>query len=285
MGEVKGEGNDIEVNCELIGLENDGDIDDNCNAMVGQADLEDVFSPETAAYYLCTLTVEGADHTPAGLEGMYGEYWITVEALDFDGLSGTMDENEYWFLNPVIALDIEGDLIFEDVTPGTLSYSETLLVRNEAESGSGVQMDMFISGTDFYDSSSSAASCENPFDGIRTNQLILGDGDSDCDEGDPFCYFATSGAYSSLADGRRDVEGYVGINYGIGFNDPNPFYGAADGDSAGYEILQGLQVGPYFPGNVLEPGAEQAITFRLNMPEPCNGNFDSGNIFFWAEAI
>jgi hypothetical protein len=51
------------------------------------------------------------------------------------------------------------DFTFEDVRPGTSSYSSTLLVANDADEGSGVMMDMFISGTDFYDSSSSGAKC------------------------------------------------------------------------------------------------------------------------------
>jgi hypothetical protein len=38
-------------------------------------------------------------------------------------------------------------------------------------------------------------------------------------------------------------------------------------------------------GNVLTPGSEMALTFRLDLPEPCNGDFDSGSIYFWGEAI
>src|SRR3989338_1108343 len=97
---------------------------------------------------------------------------------------GTMDENEYWFLNPVIALSVDGDLAFEDVRPGTDSYSDTILVGNDADDGSGVMLDMFISGTDFYDSSSSGAACPT------TNQLAL----------DNFRYFVTNGAYSTATD-------------------------------------------------------------------------------------
>ena len=255
VGNVQGGGNPIEVNC----------IERNISVLGSLRN-------GTMQYYTCTLTIE----TPLS---MYGERWITVEAVDLDGLSGTMDENEYWFLNPVIALDIKGTLDFDSIRPGTHSYSKTLTIGNEADEDSGVQLDMFISGTDFYDLAHSGAACPD------TNQLKLGDGQSDCDPDDVFCYFATHGAYSSQLDNRRDVEGYVGINYGIGFNDPNPFYGSFNGDDSGYEIIQGLQVGPYFPGNVLSPGAEMALTFRLNLPEPCNGNFDSGSIFFWGEAI
>lgn len=284
IGDSQGADNDIEVNCILDHVLSDEDeIKESCNARIQEEELEHV-QDNTAAYYTCIFTVE----TP---ESMYGEYWLTVEAEDLDGLSGTMDENEFWFFNPVIALSIDGDLTFDEVRPGSSAYSDTITVGNDADEGSGVILDMFISGTDFYDSSSSGAKCP------ITNQLKLGDGDSQCDVGpefgvpkfdavtDPFCYFATHGAYSSQQDARADTENYVGINYGAGFNDPNPFYGAFNGDPTGYEIIQGPQAGPYFVGNALSPGAEIALTFRLNLPEPCNGDFDTGSIFFWGEAV
>jgi hypothetical protein len=202
---------------------------------------------------------------------MQGEYWVTIEAQDGDGLMGTMDENEYWFFNPFIALGIDGDLTFSDVRPGTFSYSDTLLVTNDAEDSSGVMLDMFISGTDFYDSSSSGARCPD------TNQLSL----------DAFRYFATNGAYSTSndleqdpvdGDRDRDNKGYVNVDYGISFNNPHPFYD-------NMEILQSQKVGPYYTANILAPGADMAVTFRLDLPEPCNGDFDSGQIYFWGEAI
>jgi hypothetical protein len=265
VGPTQGEGNDIEANCMIQHiLGKDEQIDKTCNARILEEKLHKPGYDNVAAYYLCTLTVE----TPAS---MYGSYWITVEAVDLDGLSGTMDENEFWYLNPIIALAVDGTLTFEDVRPGTSSYSDTLLVGNDADDGSGVMMDMFISGTDFYDSASSGAKCP------VSNQLEL----------NRFSYFATNGAYSThddlvidAVDGDRakDNEGYVNIEYGVGFNDPKPFYNNA-------EILQAVKQGPYYAANVLAPGAEMAITFRLNLPEPCNGDFDTGSIYFWGEAI
>ncbi|MFH0712087.1 MAG: hypothetical protein V1889_03180 [archaeon] len=255
IGDAQGEGNDIEVNCQRVGYKDNTKLPGECNAKILEEGLS-YFDADVMEMYQCTFTVE----TPLS---MYGEYWITVEALDLDGLSGTMDENEYWFLNPEIALSIDGDLVFEDVRPGTYSYSDTLLVGNDADDGSGVRLDMFISGTDFYDSSSSGAMCPT------TNQLSLS----------AFSYYVTHGAYSSSNDGRNDAEGYVPIKYGIGFNDPNPFYNVN-------EILQsGPMNGPYYQANILSPGAEMALTFRLDLPEPCNGDFDTGSIYFWGEAI
>lgn len=263
VGDSQGEGNPIEVNCQRTGWRPER-IPDSCNARILEEELHE-FDRDTMDFYECTLTVE----TP---ESMYGEFWITVEAEDNDGLLGTMDENEYWFLNPVVALSLDGEMTFENVRPGTDSYSETLLIGNDADAGSGVLLDMFITGTDFYDSSSSGAMCPT------TNQLRL----------EAFRYFVTNGAYSTSDDLEidtagsvsrdSDAEGYVNIEYGHGFNDPSPFY-----DNA--EILQFPHVGPYYPGNILAPGAEMAITFKLSLPEPCNGDFDTGAIFFWGEAI
>lgn len=280
IGSSQGAGNDIEVNCQFD--ERAFTIDPSCNARIDEEELSGDWSEE-GGYWDCLFTVETPD-------SMYGEYWVTIEAEDNDGLLGTMAENDYWFFNPFIALSVDGDLTFEDVRPGTSSYSSTLLLGNDADDGSGVMMDMFISGTDFYDSSSSGAACP------ITNQLLLGDGNSDCDVGtefggtdtstDPFCYYASHGAYStSSVDARADTEGYVGINYGIGFNNPHPFYGAFNGDEDGFEIIQGPQLGPYFPANTLSPGSELAVTFRLNLPQPCNGDFDTGSLYFWGEAI
>ena len=262
VGSSQGEGNPIEVNCLRTDEQSEWTFE-SCNARIDEEHLS--FDSDTMAYFDCTLTVE----TP---ESMYGEHWITVEAQDGDGLKGTMDENEYWFLNPIVALSVQGDLTFDNVRPGTDSYSDTLLVGNDADLGSGVMLDMFISGTDFYDSASSGARCPT------TNQLGLSN----------FRYFVTNGAYSSAGDDQvdtsgtivrnKDSEGYVNIDYGIGFNDPTPFYNDK-------EILQDQKVGPYYTANILAPGAEMALTFKLSLPEPCNGDFDTGSIYFWGEAI
>jgi hypothetical protein len=283
IGSTAGTGNDIEVNCQFDHVATT--IDPDCNARIGEEILTGDHS-QVAAYYDCTLTVETPD-------SMADEYWVTVEAEDIDGLLGAMAEQEYWFFNPEISLSVDSGIVFEYVRPGTSAYSSPILVGNEAEAGSGVMLDMFISGTDFYDSESSGAMCPT------TNELILGDGDSYCDVGpefggsdtatDPFCFKVTNANLpAGTPDDRQDTEGYIGINYGIGFHNPNSFYGLFNGDGAGYEMVQGpmnVLYGNYFGHNLLSPGAEHSVVFRLNLPEPCNGDFDSGSLFFWGEAI
>jgi hypothetical protein len=231
-------------------------VEESCNARILEEDLSGrVLDFNTQKYYTCTLTVE----TPYS---MYGEYEVTVEAQDLDGSIGVMDEKEYWFFNPEVQLDISGGLNFDSSRPGTSTYSGSVTLGNNADPDSGVLLDMFISGTDFYDSSNSGAKCPT------TNQLSL----------KRFSYYAVNGAYSTRDDSRGDAEGYVPIEYGIGFNDPVRFYGRN-------EVIQYLKEGPYYLANILSIGSEMTLDFRVDIPEPCNGDFDQGNIYFWAQAI
>lgn len=109
---------------------------------------------------------------------------------------------------------------------------------------------MYISGTDFYDSMSSGAMCP------VTNQLSL----------TAFTYDVVNGQFLS-----EDMA----INYG-------------DTIAQAGRIMDGgafaAPIGPD-PTNFLAPGAEMAITFQLDLPEPCNGDFDTGSIWFWGEAM
>jgi hypothetical protein len=255
VGDSQGAGNDIEVNCRE-NLQAAHNIPDSCNARIGEERLHD-FDPATMRYYTCTLTVETA-------ESMQGEYWLTVEAKDLDGNSGTMAENEFWFLNPVISLGVEGDLAFADVRPGTASYSDTLKITNEAEDGSGVKLNMFIAGTNFYDSASEGAMCPT------SNVLDLSN----------FRYFATNGAYSTKNVGgvgpyAADAEGYMGIPYGETMAQSKEIIGS---ENFSPSIVSSI-------GNELTPGSDMALTFKLNLPEPCNGDFNTGQIYFWGEAV
>ncbi len=280
VGTVQGTGNPVEVECvELQGWAAPGEqIKPSCNARIDEEEI-DYFDDQIMAYYECTLTVE----TPAS---MHGQAWITVEAMDSTGLSATIDENEYWFLNPVVALTLSGlPLSFSSVRPGTQAYSNTLTIGNGAETGSGVLLDMFMSGTDFYDPSNSGARC------VITNRLKLGNnfaapwhdpGNNVCQIGyhdgdDHLCYYAVNGAYGTQNDPRSDAEGYAPIVYGDAFS--RDFYNDA-------EIIMAPGGGVFYSaGNVLSPGAEISLTFKLGLPLPCNGDFSDGSIYFWGEAV
>ncbi|MFA5856805.1 MAG: hypothetical protein WC867_05575 [Candidatus Pacearchaeota archaeon] len=263
VGQSQGTGNEVEVECKrIVGNPFNEGIPASCNARIYEEYLY-TFNPDMMAFYDCTLTVETAN-------SMHGEYFITIEAKDATGLSDIMDENEYWYLNPTIALSVDGNLDFEDVMPGTDAYSNTILLGNDAEAGSGVILDMFISGTDFYDPSSSGARCSD-----NTNKLAL----------TTFRYFVTNGAFVSNAGmAGTDSEGYTSIPYSTEISGAKRIMRWND-NIRGSAPSSSVVEQDWNNGNALSPGSEMALTFKLSMPEPCVGDFSEGQVYFWGEAI
>jgi len=212
---------------------------------------------DTMRWYECKLTVE----TPAS---MHGQYMIKAGAVDVSGLSAEVAEGEYWFFNPTIALGINGGIAFGTVRPGATVKSTTLTIGNAAEAGSGVLLDMYIAGTDFYDPSHSGAMCPD------SNVLKL----------ENFKYYASNGAYNTCNNDDIDAECYDSI----------PYYqtgaGAAPNNNMD-EIIEGTPSAyGYNAGNVLSPGAEISINFKLAVPVPCNGgSFSQGQIKIFGEAV
>ncbi|NOZ80677.1 MAG: hypothetical protein GXP63_03305 [DPANN group archaeon] len=253
---------DIQVNCDEHGDQFDTDPD-NYNARIGEERIN-TYDPNDMRVYMCTFTVE----TP---QSMYGEYFLSFVVEDLDGLTGSVDENQYFFLNPAVAVTVIGDVNFGTVRPGTNSYSDTLLIQNSADDGSGVLLNMAISGTDFYDPTSSGAKCPT------SNVLGL----------ENFAYYATNGAHKTNTNvaGRTNTVGQDGDDEGY-FNIP---YEVADPDARAPIIEKDgkikLNGKEFWAGNVLSPGAEIALTFRLALPEPCNGDFNDGSLYFWGTAI
>jgi hypothetical protein len=278
----------IEVNCNLVGDCTDLTNFSRCNARIDEEVILCDSADETLSAWNCEFVAET-------VSSMDGEFWVTIQAENLvTGATSVIDEAEFWYFNPIIALTVSGDLDFGEVRPGTASYSDSITIMNDAASGSGVMLDMFISGTDFYDPASSGASCPT------TNRLSLNglglDGVQNTADDTGIRYYAVNGAYSTAADLNTDTgnydgfvvrntdpEGYNNIQYGDVFS--RAMYDEAEIIQAGLTAPVGFPTNTYYYGNILSPGSEMSLTFRLMLPEPCWGDFSSGDIYFWGEAI
>ncbi|MBT4166233.1 hypothetical protein HOE04_04315 [archaeon] len=272
---------DYEVNCVETSL-----YDYNaCNARIDEETLS--WDSETMQGYTCTIDILDSEH-------MYGTYWMKVKSTS--GLTdeeGVYDEIARWFINPMISLSVDGDLDFDEIRPGTASYS-TVLLENTAEGG--VLLDMFVTGKDWPAADTNLGRCANVDDATGlpvaptqyVNYLPLG----------AFRYYAENGAYST----RDDAVTNAGVAYNIGFvrnSDAEGYVNIQKQLNAGFEeamfddaeVIQAGDTinGAGYSANVLYPGsAGMSVTFRLMLPEPCYGEFESesdGSIFFWGEAI
>ncbi len=265
-----------------------------CNARIDEERLTR-FDPQTMKMYTCTVDILDSEH-------MYGIYDLKAKAR-----SGLTDqEGEYaevarWFINPVISLSVNGGLDFSDVRPGTSSYS-TINLKNTAEGG--VILDMFVTGKDWPSSDSNLGRCQlvnakgYDVDNQYVNYLPLG----------AFRYYSENGAYSTRDDLENDLgnygaairdkdsEGYINLHRQINAGFEENMFDSSEVIQAkqnAIELSDGSSCSKgescVYPSNLLYPGSVgMSLTFRLNLPEPCYGNFESqqdGSIFFWGEAI
>jgi len=288
-GDGEGDNEDYGVNCVAIDEVNF----DDCNARIGEEDLES-YNEDVMQSYVCSFTVKDS-------EFMYGEYDMRVEACPNEEQGdecGQYVDVAPWYMNPVISLSTgDATLDFEtldgeDILPGTTAYSN-IVVKNNAEGG--VLLDMFITGEDWQAVDSARCADEN---GDLQTFLTLA----------AFSYKAENGNWDTYADKQIDggdagllakydqtdydalvsrtcVNGFCNINKQL-----NAGFEEAMFDDA--EIIQ--DGGPVkgnvgYWGNVLNPGSVgMPITFRLDMPEPCYGEFvtpSEGGFMIWAEAI
>ena len=149
-----------------------------------------------------------------------------------------------------------GNIIFGNAQPGQTSYSDVANITNNGEGG--VELDLFIGGDDFQ--ASQGGRCPN------SSILSL----------ENFRYYAIHDNTQNTSVDPRAVNGYVAINKSSVFQ---PFF------YNNSEIIQTDYNDPYWMGNILQPGQSMHLTFRLDLPDPCIGNFDEGAIYFWSETI
>lgn len=269
----------ISLNCVPLGCATGTDFA-SCNAMIDEEHIREC-NALTMKMYRCNIEVPDSEYA-------YGECVLSVKAVDSGGAQeAEIDETADWFLNPMVQLDIDGQLDFSGVRPGTSKYSR-VTVKNTAEGG--VIMDMFITGEDWDSIDSAQGRCWDVNRGLLINQLPLS----------AFRYYAENGAFSSRDDAEDDAddktndynpnferdtddEGYVSIckNLGTGF------------DERMFNECEILQANPINGGslgylaNLLYPGSiGVSMTFRLELPEPCYGNFANDEGFrIWGEAV
>jgi len=273
---------------------------DKCNVRIGEETPNETALNGMIQGYRCFFDVLDS-------QTMYG--LATMSVFAENGLTlndGTYAEVARWFLNPIISLNVEGNLIFETlagdpVRPGTAAYS-TVYVENKAEGG--VLLDMFITGKNWPSANTNPlARCYEPSTTNLVNYLPL----------EVFSYYTENGAYdtrgdlenddntySALVQRNVDTEGYVNIHRHINTGFEEAMFDEAEilqanaveilGDSIGNDdwICDNTEKCIYHANLLYSNSPGMSITFKLELPEPCYGDFESpsgGGFFIWGEAI
>jgi len=265
-------GHDIEANCVPTSAPSRTEFLE-CGAKIDE-EVITTFDSATMKAYTCTINIPDVS----------GEYWMSAKAVR-DTQEGSINEFSKWFLNPSISLSVEGSVDFgSNIRPGTTSYSPTVQVKSTSQGG--VLLDMFVTGKDWYPTGSNLGRCWNEEAGQLVNYLPLS----------AFSYYAEQGAYSTRDEATPkdtgyssviravDSEGYVNINKLINEGFEEKMFDDAEIIQAGGKVVANKG----YNANTISSGTMGiSMTFKLDLPEPCYGNFNAGTDGFtlWGEAI
>lgn len=230
------------------------------------------FNPLYDKLFECILTVT---------DDMDGESIITVEVMDVVNDMVAATDDQMWFFNPEVSLDISltdgSAVMFEDGYAGDIVYSTNkLLLANEAEGG--VDIAVWLGGTDLT-SPSMAAKC--PWSNVLDVEGISVDGHDY--NGMEFRCNLDNGLY--IEQCWQQIK-----NKNIKLDCDMVSEGDGDDSSEScafsHEALC-LGINPLFQSipNVLENGHEADCMFKLQYPVPCIGDFTDGNLVILMRAI
>ena len=227
--------------------------------------------------FRCTLTVEPT---------WYGDSEVVITAYNsaFMPTDGTHTEN--WYFNPAISLSVTTNdglpIHFEDGQPGDWVHSlNKMQVKNVAEGG--VNMWMFIAGTDLTDPSG-ASLCPD------SNVLRLHEGNevevepNSADTG--MAYRAWSGTQWTSWEGWVWMSKYDQnaacdpITMTMGLGDYTTCYGGrpVPFPNLNDDVPNQLE-------NLLTNQGTMEIEFKLHYPVPCIGTFSEGTIYIFGKAV
>ena len=259
------------------------DVDDDLYGNgIANPDTQELF-----AFYACTLIVQNV---------WIDELEVSVQVTDGDldvcaATPNTVESrwNDLMNFNPELALDVTGDIDFGTVEPGSEAISTTMYLLNDAEDGSGVVMDMYIASDDYFtDPTTPDAICPTG-NGIRFYDEGA-DGVFGTDDDTGFKYYATKGSINS---GNNNAE-FEGLGAGDGTGGPSvpgndceslvDEYTPLTSHSGHIEDMCRI-INYLEQGSLLGQGSEMSITFKMTVPEPCEGHFTDGSFRFMGRVV
>jgi len=229
-----------------------------------------VFNFETDKAFECTLTVE---------PDWYGDTEVVLAAYNSAGQSTEATHSENWFFNPAISIDVSTSdglpIHFEEMPYGADSPEERTVhslnkirVKNTAEGG--VNLWMFVAGTDLYDPSGASKCPDTNYIAIESNKFS----DTITLDHHLMQYRGWSGTQWQSWEGWADLYKY---NQNADCSILS-CYGATPavlGTDGSFDPL----------AHILTNQGTLELEFKLTYPMPCIGTFSQGSIYVFGKAV
>jgi len=237
-----------------------------CDGYTASCDGMGKFNPLTDKAFHVLISVEPQ---------WYGDTKVVLSAYNSMNQATEATHNENWFFNPAISISVTTSdgmpIHFEQMPYGadtpeerTVHSLNKIKVKNTAEGG--VNMWMFVGGTDLYDPTGASKCPDTNYIGIEKPYGVGG--------AHTMQYRGWSGTQWTSWDGWNDMWKYD-QNQGCTIA---KCYGATAvpyGDASTPEYLQ----------NVLTNQGTLEIEFKLTYPMPCIGTFSQGTIYVFGKAV
>ncbi len=222
-------------------------------------DLED-FDGSEEQLYRCTLIADSFS----------GNARINVMATDEDGNSAKTSWTDKLMFNPELSVTLSGTINFGSVEPGEKVTSNTVFLNNVGSNG--VVMDMYIASDDYFTDPNGVSD-----DG---DAAICGDGNGI--KYDQFAYYATKGSLDS-GDNDNDEPG-LGETTGTLCEANDDEYTSLTSHSGHIEDMCRV-INHRDEGSFLVQGQSMSLTFQLDVPTPCEGEFTDGKFHFVGRVV
>ena len=194
-----------------------------------------------------------------------GEIQIKVEVEDVDNSECyTEDIKEYIEFNPSFSVAVEGSINFGTVEPGSVATStDPVKIRNTGDT----VLDMYVASDDYFiDAGNEDAICGDEGNGIKYDQ---------------FSYYATKGSINSGSNDNSwpGLGEYTGICAAKADEyTPMPSHSGHIEDMC--RVINHAEDGSFLIG-----GDFMSVLVRLDVPEPCEGNFNQGQFHFVGRVV
>jgi hypothetical protein len=240
--------------------------------------------------------IEGTDkafHVLISVEPQwYGDTKVVVAAYNSNNQVTEATHNENWFFNPAISISVTTSdgmpIHFEQLPYGadtpeerTVHSLNKIKVKNTAEGG--VNMWMYVGGTDLYDPTGASKCPLTNYIGIEEDSGLAVNEHGLVPH--VMQYRGWSGTQWTSWEGWNNMYKY-NQNDGCGFTNKNfdgvmSCYGATPvpyGDTGADAQVSQLE-------NVLTNQGTLEIEFKLTYPMPCVGSFSQGTIYVFGKAV
>lgn len=249
----------VRVGADRVGRCLEVDEFQDISAFIGPNGKLESYDSNKMKSYICTFIIQN---------GWTGQTRTRFEVDACNGANTVISqEADVVFMNPSLGVAVTGAVDFGQVVPGTTSLSNSVYIRNAAQGGSGVMMDMYVSSADYFTDPSNEDAICGQGNGIKY---------------DNFYYYATKGSMNSGANNNL----YPGLGesaLGLCQAGQDEFTQMPSHSGEISDMCRIINHDEY--GSLLAQGSEMSMTFKLEVPEPCQGSFTDGEFYLVGRVV